>query len=366
MPTRTTLSDSIRSISERLAQQLHAEISALGLESRHSATPDSLPRAAHGIRAASGQADALRALLAGCSALGMRAALFVIKQSVIECWEGVGFQGGFPSGSPRGAKLSADAPAVSAILADPRSLELGGPGHHPVTDFGQAARARAALITLRVQDKTAALLYVDGAENDGALDRAGAEVLTEICGLSIERQVLSRAISGREETALTGGTPTSPQSASAPAGPPPTGHATISSPGPTAQAVPVNIGGAAISTPIAISTTAPRSLDSNTSPAAPPSTSAVTSGPPEVEDARRFARLLVDEIYLYHSDKVEKGREHKDILVRLGDEVARARSFYDQRIPANVRQQGDYFQEALVRVLAAGDAGALGEPARQP
>jgi hypothetical protein len=37
---------------------------------------------------------------------------------------------------------------------------------------------------------------------------------------------------------------------------------------------------------------------------------------------------------------------------------------YEQRVPAEVRSLGDFFDEALVRVLAAGDANALGSVGR--
>ncbi len=78
------------------------------------------------------------------------------------------------------------------------------------------------------------------------------------------------------------------------------------------------------------------------------------------EEARRFARLLVSEIKLYNEDEVERGRASRDLYQRLKDDIDRSREMYEKRIPADVRQERDYFQEELVRILADGDADALG------
>ncbi|UCF66129.1 MAG: hypothetical protein JSV80_10000, partial [Acidobacteriota bacterium] len=103
------------------------------------------------------------------------------------------------------------------------------------------------------------------------------------------------------------------------------------------------------------------------SPAEPsaPSGSAA-SGDAAQQDARRFARLLVEEICLYHGERVEQGRRHQDLTQRLEEEIERAQAMYEQRVSPAVRSQGDFFHEALVQVLAGGNAGALGTGVRQP
>jgi hypothetical protein len=72
--------------------------------------------------------------------------------------------------------------------------------------------------------------------------------------------------------------------------------------------------------------------------------------------ARRYARLLVSEIKLYHEDSVAAGRRDRDLTVRLGGEISRARMLYEQRVPPHVRQRAHYFEDELVRTLANGDA----------
>ena len=79
------------------------------------------------------------------------------------------------------------------------------------------------------------------------------------------------------------------------------------------------------------------------------------------ESARRYARLLVSEIKLYHEAAVIAGRRERDLATRLAAEIARARGIYEQRVAAPVRQGTDYFQAELVRTLANGDANLLGQ-----
>jgi hypothetical protein len=78
------------------------------------------------------------------------------------------------------------------------------------------------------------------------------------------------------------------------------------------------------------------------------------------DEARRFARLLVSEIKLYNEPKVEQGRKNRDLYERLKEDIDRSRAMYDERIPDDVRKSSNYFYDELVRILADGDAGALG------
>jgi hypothetical protein len=78
------------------------------------------------------------------------------------------------------------------------------------------------------------------------------------------------------------------------------------------------------------------------------------------DEARRFARLLVSEIKLYNEPKVDLGRRNKDLYERLKEDIDRSRQMYDERIAEDVRKSSNYFYDELVRILADGDATALG------
>jgi hypothetical protein len=76
--------------------------------------------------------------------------------------------------------------------------------------------------------------------------------------------------------------------------------------------------------------------------------------------ARRYARLLVSEIKLYNEPKVQAGRKSRDLYERLKEDIDRSRQMYDERIPDDVRKVSNYFYDELVRILADGNAAALG------
>jgi hypothetical protein len=90
------------------------------------------------------------------------------------------------------------------------------------------------------------------------------------------------------------------------------------------------------------------------------SASGLTRGD-EDESARRYARLLISEIKLYHEAEVVAGCRDRDVAVRLGGPIARARVLYERRVPAEVRRATDHFHAELVRTLANGDPSLLGQ-----
>jgi hypothetical protein len=79
----------------------------------------------------------------------------------------------------------------------------------------------------------------------------------------------------------------------------------------------------------------------------------------DVEGAQRYAKLLVSEIRLYHEPEVIAGRRDRDLMTRLGGEIARARSLYDQRFPPDTQRTTDHFTVELLRTLAEGDPSLL-------
>lgn len=77
-------------------------------------------------------------------------------------------------------------------------------------------------------------------------------------------------------------------------------------------------------------------------------------------DARRFARLLVSELKLYNEQAVGDGREGNNIYGRLRHDIDRSREMYEKRVHPDVATEADYFHEEIVRILADGNASALG------
>jgi uncharacterized hydantoinase/oxoprolinase family protein len=78
------------------------------------------------------------------------------------------------------------------------------------------------------------------------------------------------------------------------------------------------------------------------------------------EKAIRFARLLVSEIKLYNEEDVKKGRQNKDLMSRLKDDIQRSQLLYEQRISAEIRSKSNYFHDEMVNQLAEGKPELLG------
>ena len=97
--------------------------------------------------------------------------------------------------------------------------------------------------------------------------------------------------------------------------------------------------------------------------APPAETADLEKGDPRHAAARRFARLSVSEIKLYHEDEVKAGREKKDLWTRLGPDISMAVQAYDKRVDKDVRERFDYLYDEIVRQLAEGDPSKLGPDA---
>lgn len=95
-------------------------------------------------------------------------------------------------------------------------------------------------------------------------------------------------------------------------------------------------------------------------PVAPPPPVRTPEEQKRHDEAKRFARLLVSEIRLYNEQAVQEGKRTRDIYRRLREDIDRSREMFEQRVPADIRAQSTYFQDELVRLLADGDAAALG------
>ncbi len=76
---------------------------------------------------------------------------------------------------------------------------------------------------------------------------------------------------------------------------------------------------------------------------------------PEHQAALRFARLLVSEIKLYNEDQIIAGSRSGSLYPLLIEPIKRSFELYSQRIPEEVRSSSNYFNDELVRILAAGD-----------
>ena len=96
--------------------------------------------------------------------------------------------------------------------------------------------------------------------------------------------------------------------------------------------------------------------------AAPPPRIAISTEEEENlhADAKRFAKLLVSEIKLYNEPQVVEGRNHRDLYLRLKQDIDKSREMYEKRVTPIVSQKVDYFHDEIIRILGDNDPSLLG------
>lgn len=301
------------------------------------------------IQDASTQTEILGALLGGAEKFSERCGLLVVKGNVASGWQCRGIdQDAFKQ-----VKLD-----TSKGLTE-RAVRTRGPVAGAadefdtgfVGQFGAPADGNVILLPLVVRDRVAALLYADGgAQGSQGLDASGVELLVRATDLWLE------VISLRKVAEQTGGgeaheheevheavpkTPTPAQEA--PTQKQPAFREPEPEPEPAAAAPPP---------------------PPPPPPPAPAPAAAAAAAAPAVEDevhkkAKRFAKLLVDEIKLYNKDKVEEGRKNNDLYDRLKEDIEKSRETYKKRYAETVTDV-DYFANELVRILAGDDRSKMG------
>jgi hypothetical protein len=300
-----------------------------------------------------------------------RGVMFIVKGPSAIGWYGRGLE---PADGVKQINIPINSDSVfRAVHNSRKSLRTQ---LHPSSATGQAlsrfgAEAQGVLaVPLILREKLAAVLYCDTPQEEvpeptanviellvkfaeksidvlSAAPKPGAGRIVT-AGSTVERAAAIKA--GGDEVRERAGVPPRP----APVPPPPVTSADEGS-----STVMFNASSmAAIRQQMASPATA------TATPVPPPRPAAPAAVPPEEqkqhEDAKRFARLVVSEIKLYNESKVNEGRRQKDLYERLKEDIERGRQMYSDRVSAHVRESTNYFYDELVRILAGGDAGALG------
>ena len=78
------------------------------------------------------------------------------------------------------------------------------------------------------------------------------------------------------------------------------------------------------------------------------------------QKARRFAKLLVDEIKLYNQAKVTEGKQNRDLYKLLREDIEKSRATYDKRYASTSVAPAKYFDSEVVRILADNDRSLMG------
>jgi hypothetical protein len=310
------IEEAVAEVLDAALPRLRSEIVRRAVEVVESLAPapgaspsDLLNAAAAAIHESASQADILRHLLEGEARFAGRVALFVVKGNAISGWQGIGFE---------------DNEAIKALSSQTgsglvgKAIQARNPAAGPAQEFDAGfvksmkgpADGQCLVLPLVVKDKVAAVIYADaGTVPGGTLDSSGLQALTRFAAIWLELAAL-RKVGG------------------------PAASEDAAQPQPAA----------------ALAASAP--------------TSAPTVAGSEEDElhkkARRFAKLLVEEIKLYNQPRVEEGRQHKDLYERLKVDIEKSRSTYDKRYAESAVASADYFTQELIRILADNDASLMG------
>jgi hypothetical protein len=306
------IEEAVAEVLDAALPKLRAEIVRRAVEVVESLAPapgaspsDLLNAAAASIQESGSQAEILRHLLEGSARFAGRVALFVVKGSTINGWQGIGFE---ENDAIKNVNVNSSSGLVGRAIQG-RAPAAGSTGEFD-SGFISAVRAPAEnnclVLPLVVKDKAAAVIYADGGTLAGGhLDASGLQALTRFAAIWLEVSALRKANGAAVEEA------------------------------PQAVAMAAGAGAAAA--------VAPASEESELH-----------------KKARRFAKLLVEEIKLYNQPKVEEGRQHKDLYDRLKVDIEKSRATYDKRYAESAVASADYFTQELVRILADNDISLMG------
>jgi hypothetical protein len=318
--------------------------------------------------------EVLTYLVNEASSYSDRAAMFIVKGANAIGWYARGFQ---TPDTVKTINIPLNADTIFRNVSSGRKAMRGHISQTPGTGqalarLGAGAQGLIA-VPLVLKDKIAAILYCDSQVEEIPGDRADSiEILVSYAGKVID--LLSAAPrpagstttgattsdraaairSDSEEVRARAGVPPARPPAPAPPPPPPAeeGASTVMFNASTFAKMKEQVVPAARPAPPPAARPAP--------PAAPGGKVLSPEEQKSHEEAKRFARLVVSEIKLYNESKVSEGRRQKDLYERLKEDIERGRQMYTDRVAAPVRDATNYFYDELVRILAGGDASALG------
>ena len=329
------------------------------------APTDLLNAAMNSILDATTQVDILGSLLEGTTEFAERAALFVIRAGVATGWRATGLEN---NEGIKAVALDLNSGLAARAYHD-RVPAVGSSAEFDaqfVSTYGAPADGSNALVLpLSIRDKVAALLYVDaGVQPGGKLDASAMEALVHCTGMWLEIMAArkSGASPAEHEAERNVHADAAPEPHQAPAMEPP-----YAEPAPPVYAVaPAEPSPEPVFTSAAVAAADPHlpTAADVGHPAADVGHPPAGMSPEEEEvhkKARRFAKLLVDEIKLYNQAKVVEGRAHKDIYARLKDDIDKSRATYDKRYGATSATSGNYFTRELIRILTNDDPSLLGD-----
>jgi hypothetical protein len=262
---------------------------------------EDLERHVRALTAPQGPADLFKNLLDAIRLVAPRGSVYVVRKDEVRGWGAVGF-----SDDASRALRSRSAGLTDGWIGRVLGSEL--PIYEPDAEgvcpgYGQPPPAECVGLAIRVKERPIAMVVVERQAHEQPWQPALLSVVARVAQLQLELDVLRRRLGAPE--------------------PPP---------------APALADDATRPTPRSASAARELSLDD-----------------PNLEAARRFARLVATDIRLYNEEAVLLGRRQRDLTDRLADQLTRGKEAFLKRHGALGRAALEVLRAAYVEVLAGGD-----------
>ncbi len=194
------IEEAVTEVLDAALPRLRSEIVRRAVEVVESLAPapgsspsDLLNAAAASIHESGSQAEILRHLLEGEARFAGRVALFVVKGSAINGWQGIGFE---DNEAIKTVNVNAGSGLVEKAIQ--ARNPAGGSAQEFDAGFINSMKAPAddqcLVLPLVVKDKVAAVIYADaGTVPGGTLDASGLQALTRFAAIWLELAALRKA-----------------------------------------------------------------------------------------------------------------------------------------------------------------------------
>ncbi|MGA2963449.1 MAG: hypothetical protein ABSD96_17355 [Candidatus Korobacteraceae bacterium] len=324
-----------RSIAEELQPVLEAEITRAGHEAAFVIASDLIR-----LLQAANQVEILTVLLQTTQPFAARAGLLILRGGFFMGWQSRGMR---DASAFTRISIPANDRAIERLAKERQPMRLQASEVGDV--FASAAPAGPGDIyffPLLIRDRLAGVVYADGGLTDSVVQVEVVQAMSLIACIAVETASLRKPAGSGAMQSGTNPEPVRPSPAVA-----------MSRPEPPPAAIPT-VDPVVAAPPVAVAT-------KDFAAAAPAATVPLVAA--QSNDvhakAKRFAKLLVEEIQLYNQVKVAEGRSKRDLYERLRPDIEKSRAAYQKRYGGVIRD-ADYFSEELVRILAGNDRALLG------
>ena len=262
-------------------------------------TVNELAQGTRSVARAGSAADVFRALLESSRVAAPRAAVFLVRQGEIHGWGSFGYATDVAQ-TQRSYRADKEQGWLGEIAAAGDGEPLARREASAAPDFGQPKATEAVGCALRIDDRPIAVVVAERGLGESPWIPDGVALLAGVAELAL-KVLLARRHAGEARR-----------------------EPSVSAPDREAAPMP-----------------------------------ATNEAAPDLEPARRYARLVATDIRLYNEEAVMLGRRNGDLSDRIAEHLNRGKETFMRR-HAELGPTGiELLHEAYVQVLAAGDPGLI-------